>query len=102
MQRARADEREVRDQGAELCGVLDAADEVGLGGVVLVDDRGPARGAVVDQQVHLEAAEGRRLRDDPADGTRERLAGHGRCGDELVRAGHDVPLDNIEVRQHLG
>ena len=43
VQRPRLDQREVGDEVAELRHVLDAAHEVGVGRVVLVDDGGPAR-----------------------------------------------------------
>ena len=55
VQRAGLDQREVGDQRAHLREVLDAADEVVVGGVVLVHDRRAAAAAVLDQHVHLVA-----------------------------------------------
>src|SRR5690606_32257886 len=55
MKRAWADHREVRDERAELSGVLDAADEIREARVLLVDDRRGSAVGVIDDDVDLVA-----------------------------------------------
>ncbi len=59
MEGPRLDEREIGDQRAHLRDVLDAPDQVVVRGVVLVDDGRARRLRVIDQHVHLVAAQQR-------------------------------------------
>ncbi len=59
VQGAGANQGEIGDQGAVVHVVLGAAHQVLMAGQILVDHGRPAGLAVIDQQVHLEAAEHR-------------------------------------------
>src|SRR6516225_6795021 len=57
MQRARRQQIEIGNESAETGNVLDPSDQGLMRRVVLVDDRGAALSAIVDNDVHLVASE---------------------------------------------
>jgi hypothetical protein len=103
VQRAGADQREVGDQRAQLGDVLDAPEQVGVGRVLLRDDRRAVIVLVIDQRVDLVAAQ-------PLAAVVvlvQRLAQH--LGDAVVGLGgeargllDDVARDVGQVGQHVG
>ncbi len=112
VQRARLDQREVGDQGAEPGGMLDPSDQVGDHRRVLDDHRRAVGIAVVDQDVDLVPLERGRL---VAAGqlvgvphqVGDRLAATlarrvGRGAQEVVDVVDDVVLDPAEESDHLG
>ena len=100
VQRPRLDQREVGDQVAELGHVLDAAHEVGVGRVVLVDDRGALLRGAGDEHVDL-VASSRPLLGPSAEEGLHRARPLGRR-QEVLGVVDDVLLDVGEVLEHGG
>ena len=96
MQGAGADEGEVGDQGAELGPALHPAQQIGVVGVGLEDDRRALALGIVHEQVHLVLGE--------AGFRHGKGQGAGAAGLllEVVDVFEDVPLHFLEVLGHLG
>ncbi len=102
MQRTRRQEIEIGNESSETGDVLDPADQSLMCGVILINHRGAMLRTVVDNDVHLVAAE-----PGPGDG----FFKGGRARHALVRLRRrqkivgilfDVVLDGIEIRRDLG
>ena len=100
VQRAAPDQREVGLEGAVHGLLLDAPEQVVVGGVPLHDHRRPRRFAVVHSHVHLVLAKGQLLH--PGLRGRAGRLGLMRLTQEGVDVGDDVLLHLIEVAHHLG
>lgn len=100
VQRARNDQIEIRDQGAETRQVLDAPDQVLMRRIVLEDDRRALRPGMLDDDIDLIAAQQRQLdagRFRPLARRPFGTAG----GDEILGMLEDVALDLAEIADHL-
>ena len=99
MQGTGLDEGEVSDQVAQLGHVFDPTDEVGVGRVILVYDRGASPGRLRDQDVHVVAVHRPPVGGAPAQQGLHRLLTVGGRQEVLGVVDH-VPFDLGEVFEH--
>src|SRR6266853_603173 len=102
MQGSRGHEVEVRYEGAKPRYLLDTADQRLVGRIILVDDRGAAPCAIVDNDVDLIPAKPRVVarRFPPGRQLRSRL--RRRRAEEVVDIFLDVPFDGVKVFSDFG
>jgi len=105
MQRPALDQQEVGRKSTELRHVLDAANQIRVCRIVLVDHRSAGASAIVDQDVDAVAPQGGRLQQRAVDGELcarwERLR-HSRRTHQLFRVLDDVGLHRIEMGGDIG
>ena len=98
MQRARDDQVEIGDERAKTREMLDAADQVLMGRLILIDDRRTCPTGIVDEYVDLVAAERRH----PLGHRSFRLPGIAVLSGELLGMLEDVALDFAKIGHHRG